>query len=64
MRSRGIWTLRCQRCRRDFTLEIRPGEHLVDFAKGHTCPHCKIRPNERALGVWHDVVDFRMRSPE
>jgi len=57
-----MWTLRCQRCQQHFTLEVRPGEHLVDFAKGYACPHCKIRPNEKALGAWHDVIDFQVRA--
>jgi hypothetical protein len=63
MPFRGIWTLRCQGCKSDFTLELKPGDQLVEFAKAHVCPHCKKSPDEHApsdhaLEIWHHVVGF------
>lgn len=59
----GTWTLRCQNCQKDFEVELKPGERLVDFAKYHPCPHCGKKPDDvsadRALGAWHHVIDFR-----
>jgi hypothetical protein len=63
MPFRGIWTLRCQACENDFTLELTPGDQLVDFAKEYACPHCQKKPDEhtssdKALSTWHHVIGF------
>jgi len=60
----GIWTLRCQGCKEDFTVELNPGDQLVDFAKSSTCPHCKKAPaddapSSKALDTWHQVIGFQ-----
>lgn len=63
----GHWTLRCQNCNKDFSLEVMPGEHLVDYVKSYECPHCKHRPNEtelrKAMSAWHHVIDFHAKIP-
>jgi hypothetical protein len=63
MPDRGFWTLRCQGCGKDFTLEVLPGEHIVDFAKAYICPYCKRKPEEHtALAAsWHHIVDFHAK---
>jgi hypothetical protein len=65
MPDRGHWTLRCQNCLEDFALELKPGEHLIDYVKSHMCPHCHKRPNEsrfdKGRGAWHHVIEFRSR---
>jgi len=65
MPDRGIWTLRCQSCEREFSLEVQPGEHVVDFAKSYTCPHCHKNPDDigkvKPSGSWHHVVDFHAK---
>jgi hypothetical protein len=63
MPFRGVWTLRCQGCGKDFSLELKPGDQLVDFARAHACPHCKKSPDEhrrtdQALETWHHVIEF------
>jgi len=62
MRDRGHWTLRCQSCLKDFTIELMAGEQVVDFVKSYACPHCKKRPDE-AASVWHHVIDFQTKIP-
>lgn len=67
MPDRGFWTLRCQNCQKDFTIELKPGEHLIDYVRSTPCPHCQKRPDEtaaaRALGAWHRVIDYRAPKP-
>jgi transcription elongation factor Elf1 len=66
MPDRGIWTLQCQSCGERFTLEVLPGEHLVEYVKSYVCPHCKKNPDQlskvKDSGSWHHVVDFHAKA--
>ena len=68
MSDHGVWTLRCQNCQKEFTIELKPGEHLIEYVRSAPCPHCNKRPDEtaaaRALGAWHRVIDFRTKKPQ
>jgi hypothetical protein len=64
MPDRGFWSLRCQACQKEFTIEVNPGEHLVDFAKSLPCPNCKETPDERSAAdkaTWHHVIGFQAK---
>ncbi|HTM07804.1 MAG TPA: hypothetical protein VL754_05395 [Verrucomicrobiae bacterium] len=67
MPDRGIWTLRCQACQQDFTLELKPGQRLIDYARAYVCPHCRKQPEEvygdQALDEWHHVIGFQAKTP-
>src|SRR6185369_8333776 len=67
MPFRGIWTLQCQICHKDFTIAVKPGEQLVEFAKSYPCPSCKQKPDEHAssdaaISTWHRVLNFHSSS--
>jgi hypothetical protein len=59
----GVWTLRCQGCKKEFTLELEPGDQLAEFARSQICPHClkapDHTPSDKALDTWHQIIDFR-----
>ena|ERR1044071_9322788 len=60
----GIWTLRCQGCKCEFSLELKPGDQLAEFARSYSCPHCNKSPeahtpSDKALDTWHHVIGFR-----
>jgi len=58
MPDRGLWTLGCQNCDANFTVELNPGQRILDFARGHPCPTCKKHP-EDVSGAWHRIVAFK-----
>lgn len=66
MPYRGVWTLSCKSCNRNFVIEVKPGEEILDFAKTYPCPHCKQAPNENvpadALTRWHQIVEFHAKQ--
>jgi Zn finger protein HypA/HybF involved in hydrogenase expression len=67
MPFQGVWTLRCQNCGGDFTLELHAGEEIVNFAQNYLCPHCKKTPRDlhtgrNALSSWHHVLEFHAKK--
>jgi hypothetical protein len=59
----GLWTLRCQSCSEPFTLELKAGEDIVEYAKSHRCPSCQKTPGDAPPGGiydagWHRVTGF------
>ena len=60
MPFRGSWTSRCQNCHQNFTIEIKAGERLADFARRYMCPNCHRSPEDvlRRKDGWHEIIDF------
>ena len=63
MPDRGFWTLRCQSCRETFTIELLPGQRIVDFATDYECPHCHKKPEDSSASAtsWHRIIDYHIK---
>jgi hypothetical protein len=61
--DRGFWKLRCQHCGKDFEVEIKPGERVIQYAQEAACPHCFNVPGAKLESqvsrLWHHIVGFR-----
>jgi hypothetical protein len=66
--ERGIWTLRCQLCSKEFEIEVRPGEKVIEYAKGAACPHCYTSPGAKmeseVSSLWHHIIGFKNTKPD
>ncbi len=63
--DRHIWLLRCQNCRGEFELRIKPYERIPEYLKQAVCPHCYKAPRqERSFpaGSWHQVIAYRKEA--
>ena len=40
MPDRGLWTLRCPNCNEVSSIQVKPGESLLDLLRAYICPHC------------------------
>jgi len=57
----GLWTLRCQNCGETFTIELKAGQQIVQFARSYICSNCKTKPNDALstqASTWHRVIGF------
>ena len=56
--DRGIWTLRCQKCRETFEVELKAGERIIQYAREAACPHCQNKPDGETV-PWHHITTFK-----
>ena len=61
--DRGTWTFRCQMCDKDFEIEVKPGQRVIQYAQDAACPHCLNAPGAKmesnAYSLWHHIISFR-----
>ena len=50
--------MKCQSCSATFDLELTAGQRIIEFAKDHPCPGCKIAPGSVQEAHWHHVIGF------
>jgi Zn finger protein HypA/HybF involved in hydrogenase expression len=59
----GLWTLKCQNCKESFSLELTPGQRIIEHARESACPNCHTRPDDvsgkEALERWHRIIGFK-----
>jgi DNA-directed RNA polymerase subunit RPC12/RpoP len=62
--DRGVWTLRCQMCGKDFEIEMKPGERIIQYAQEAACPHCFNAPGSKmesdVSNLWHHITGHRL----
>jgi rRNA maturation endonuclease Nob1 len=57
----GYWTLRCQNCKKTFTVELTATQQITDSAKNHACPSCQSKPGDlpdSPSGTRHRIIGF------
>ena len=62
--KRGLWTLKCDRCGKTFSIELRDDESVLESVRTLPCPLCNVAPDfpdpSKKTLHWHTVVEFKL----